>query len=164
VAQQMVELVFCSQNKLSLATFTAAVNLGGHGTLSTNHLTQGPLDILRSCEDMVRRIRGLSGGLLEVVQPQAASHSDSSISLSEPQTQAAPRSKIPRWLYEPLTWAQYAFTRQHVQLIHQTAKEFINDSSNWDLINGDSSKESVLAGHLRLTELYMSLARIRKPR
>jgi hypothetical protein len=146
VAQTMVELVLCSQNKISLMTFTAAVNLPGHGISSTDRLNEGPFDILRSCEEMVRQVRSFSGGLLEVVSHNVF------------------KSEVPKWVYAPLKRSEYAFTRQHVQVIHQTAKEFVNDPSNSDLMSGNTAMQSALAGHLRLMELYTHIARIGKPR
>jgi hypothetical protein len=146
VAQKMVELVLCNQNRISLVTLTAGVNLPGRGVSTNDLLKQDPFDILTSCEEMVRQVRSCSGGLLEVVQRQEGS-------MSEP----------PKWIYEPLKKSQYAFTRQNVQLLHQTAKEFINDPFNSDLMSGKSAIESALAGHLRLMEVYIWIARIGKP-
>lgn len=147
VTQKMLELVLCNQNRMSLVTFTAAINLLGQGISMTDRLKQGPFDILRSCEEMVRQIRGCGGGLLEVVQSRVESE-----------------SRVPQWLYEPLQWSQYVFTRQHVQLLHQTAKDFVNDPSNSDLMNGNSAIESALAGHLQIMELCICIARTRQPR
>jgi NACHT domain len=146
VAVRMMELVLCSRNRISLVIFTAAVNLPGHGVSPADRLKQGPLDILRSCEEMVRQIRSFSGGLLEVVQ-----------------TQKQFRERVPEWLYSPLKRSQYDFTRQYVQLLHQTAKEFVNNPSNSDLMSGKSARESALAGHLRLMEAYTNIAQIGKP-
>jgi hypothetical protein len=147
VAQKMVELVLCSQNRIRLVTLTAGFSLLGLSFSTTNLLKQEPFDILTSCEEMVRQVRSCSGGLLEVVQTQEVS-----------------KSKPPKWLYEPLEESQYAFTRQFVQLLHQTAKDFVNDPLNSDLMSGNSALESALAGHLRLVEVYISIAQIGKPR
>jgi hypothetical protein len=145
LAQKMLELVLCSHNRISLVTFTGAVNHLNHGISFKNCLNQGSFDILSSCEDMVRQVRSFSGGLLEVVQSQAILDTE-----------------YPLWIHEPLNRAQYNFTRQYVQLLHQTAKEFVSDASNSDLMGGNSPKESLVAGHLRLMELYLCIARIRR--
>ena len=147
VAQKMVELVLCSQNRISLVTLTAGVKLPRHGFSTNERLKQEPFDILLSCEEMVRQVRSCSGGLLEVVQ-----------------TQEVLKGKSPKWLYEPLKKSQFAFTRQYVQLLHQTAKEFVNDPLNSDLMSGNSAMDNGLAGHLRLMEVYISIAQIGKPR
>jgi hypothetical protein len=147
IAQKMIELVLCSQNRISLFALTAAINHPGHGFSTIGHLKQGPFEILTSCDEMVRQIRGCSGGLLEVVQSREVS-----------------KTEVPEWLYAPLKRSQYRFTRQNVQLIHQTAKEFVNDPSNSDLMSGNSWIERVLAGHLRLMELNLCPAKIGRPR
>jgi hypothetical protein len=157
ITRQMLELVLCqNEYPLCLIDLTVAITLPTSDDPSQYCSNLDPHELIRNCRDMERQLRGFSGGLLQVLPDEyfktgIHGHRES-------------RKLPPNWIFEPLTPKEYAFSRRKIQFLHQTAKEFVSNPSNSDIMRGNSAKQIAIAGRLRFMRLYTFLARAGKRR
>jgi hypothetical protein len=140
----ILQLMFCNANRdrpLTLAEISLAVNLPESGDIWHSQPPLFPADDLRRCQQLMTNIQTYLGAFVELGN------------LSRWY-----RNSPPNWVFEPLTNAEYYFTRSPLRFSHKTARDFILSSTSAEIFESDALVDFGLVGHTCLCNLYTVLA------
>jgi len=141
----VLQLMFCSANRefrLTLAEISLAVKLPEGSEIWQSQPPLFPMDDLRRCQQLMISIETYLGAFVELDRYE---YTES-------------RLEVPKWVFKPLTNAQYQLTMSGLRFSHKTAKDFVLSSTASKIFESDVSVDYGLAGHTRLCKLYTLLA------
>lgn len=142
----VLQLMFCNANReqaLTLAEISLAVKLPEGSEIWRAQPSLFPTDDLRRCQQFIISLETCLGAFVELDRFKYNENS---------------RAEVPKWVFKPLTSAEYELTMSGLRFSHKTAKDFILSPTASEVFESDVSVDYGLAGHTRLFKLYTLLA------